>query len=54
MRLSQCKNKMQTTKATHYDYYLLNNRDIGSKYTITLRNKFKDLQENSETLTPCD
>ena len=40
----------QTTKTTHYDWSLLNNRDISYKYTITLRNKFDALQEISKTL----
>ena len=44
---------MQTTKTTHYDWFLLNNKNISDKYTITLRNKF-DAQEISETLNPND
>ena len=44
---------MQTTKTTHYDWSLVNNRDISNKYTITQRNKFDALQM-SETLTPND
>ena len=38
-------------RAGHYDWSLLNNRDIRDKYTITLRNKFDALQEISETPT---
>ena len=38
----------------HYDWSLLNNRNISDKYMITLRNKFDALQEISETLTPND
>ena len=34
--------------------FLLNNRDIRDKYTLTLRNKFDALQEISETPTPID
>ena len=45
---------MQTTKTAHYDWPLLNNRDISYKYSITLRNKFDVLQELSETHTPND
>ena len=45
---------MQTTKITHYDWSLLNNKDISNKYTITLRNKFDALLEISKTLTPND
>ena len=36
----------------HYDWPLLNDRDISDKYMITLRNKFNALQEISETITP--
>ena len=48
------RNATQTTKIVHYDWSLLNNRDISNKYMITLRNKFDALQEISETLTPND
>ena len=41
----------QTTKTTHDDWSLLNNRDISNEYKITLRNKWDALQEISETLT---
>ena len=37
----------------HYDWSLLDNRDIGDKY-ITLRNKFDVLQEVSEAFTSND
>ena len=47
-------NKTQTTKTTYYDWFLLNNRDIRDKYTITPRNIFDALQEIFETLTPND
>ena len=49
-----CRNTTQTTKTTHDDWFLLNNKDNRSKYTITVRNKFNALQEISETLTPND
>ena len=42
-----------TTKE-HYDWYLLNNRDIRDKYVLTQRNKFNALQEKTETHTPND
>ena len=45
---------MQTTKTAHYDWSLLDNRNIYDIYTITLRNKFDALQEISETPTPKD
>ena len=32
--------------------HLLNNRDIGDKYSLTLRNKFDALQEKTERHTP--
>ena len=50
--LSLCRNTKQTTKTIHYDWPLLNHRDISEKYT--LRNKFYALQEISKTLTPND
>ena len=43
---------MSWTTTVHYDYSLLNNRDIRDKYGLTLRNKFDALQEKSETHTP--
>ena len=43
IRLSVRKNTSQTTKITHYDWSLLNNRDISDTYSITLRNKFDAL-----------
>ena len=44
----------RNTTTVHYDCSLLNNRDIGDKYALTLRNKFDALQEKSETHTPND
>ena len=52
IRLSTCRNKTQTAKITLYDLSSLNNRGIGNKYMIAVRNKFDNLQEASETLTP--
>ena len=37
--VSLCRNTKQTTKTKHYDWSLLNYRDISNKYTIALRNK---------------
>ena len=49
IRLSRCRNTMQTTKTTCYDWPLLNKRDISNKY-ITLRNKFNDFLKISKIL----
>ena len=38
----------------HYDWPLLNNRDIGDKYALTLSNKDDALQEIPEAPTPND
>ena len=54
IRLSLSWNTTQTAKTKHYDWSSLNNRDISNKYTITVRNEFKALQEISETLPPND
>ena len=43
-------NTTQTTKTTHCDGSLHNNRDISNKYTIRFRNKFNTLQEKFKTL----
>ena len=54
IRLSLRRNAARTTNNVHYDWSLLNNRDIRDKYTLALRNKFDALQEISETPTPND
>ena len=41
-----------TTK--HYDWALLNNKDIRDKYVLELRNRFETLQEKTEKSTPND
>ena len=41
-----------TTK--HYDWALLNNRDIRDKYVVEMRNTFETLQEKTEKGTPND
>ena len=50
IRLSLRKNA--TTK--HYDWALLNNRDIRDKYVLEFRNRFETLQEKTEKSTPND
>ena len=45
---------LEQTTTIHYDWALLNNKDIRDKYVITLRNKFDALQEKTETHTPND
>ena len=47
------KNATQTTTTVHYNWALLNNRDIRDKYALALRNKFDALQK-TETHTPND
>ena len=53
IRLSLRRNTTRTTTNVHYDWYLLNNRNIRDKYALTLRNKFDALQK-SETHTSND
>ena len=50
--LSLWKNATWTTTTVHYDWALLNNRDIRDKYAIALINKYDALQEKTETHTP--
>ena len=52
IRLSVRRNLAQTTTTAYYGWFQPNNKDIGDKYTITLRNKFDALQGISETPTP--
>ena len=54
IRLSLRRNATRTTTTVHYNWSLLNNRDIRDKYTLTLRNKFDPLPKISETPTPND
>ena len=54
IRLSQQRNATQTTTTIHYDWALLNNRDIRDKYVLALRNKFDALREKIEIRTPND
>ena len=48
------KNAIRTATTKHYDWALLNNRDIRDKYVLELRNRFETLQENTEKATPND
>ena len=43
--LSLRKNATQTATTKHYDWALLNNRDIRDKYVLELRNRFETLQD---------
>ena len=54
IRLSLRKNATRTATTKHYDWALLNNRDIRDKYVLELRNSFKTLQEKTEKGTPND
>ena len=58
---SHSKNTTKPTKKTtrtattkHYDWALLNNRDIRDKYALELRNRFETLQEKTEKGIPTD
>ena len=53
IRLSLGNNATRATTTIHYDWALLNNKDIRDKYVIALRNKFDALQK-SEARTPND
>ena len=48
------KNATWTAITKHYDWALLNNRDIRDKYVLELRNWFETLQEKTEKVTPND
>ena len=54
LRLSLRKNATRTATTKHYDWALLNNRDIRDKYALELRNRFETLQEKTEKSTPND
>ena len=54
VRLSLRKNATRTVTTKHYDWVLLNNRDIRDKYALELRNRFETLQEKEEKNTPND
>ena len=52
IRLSLRKNAKRTATTKHYDWALLNNRDIRDIYVLELRNRFETLQEKTEKSTP--
>ncbi len=52
--MSQQRNTTQTTTTVHYDWSLLNNRDIRDIYALALRKKFNALQEKTDIHTPND
>ena len=54
IRLSLRKNTTWTATTKHYDWALLNNRDIRDKYVVELRNRFETLHEKTEKGTPND
>ncbi len=54
IRVSLRKNATRTATTKHYDWALLNIRDIRDKYVLELRNRFKTLQEKTEKGTPND
>ena len=54
IRLSLRENATRTATTKHYDWALLNNRDIRDKYVLELRNRFEKLQEKESKNTPND
>ena len=52
IRLSLRKNTTRTATTKHYDWALLNNRDIRDKFVLELKNRFETLQEKTEKGTP--
>ena len=48
IRLSLRKNAKRTATTKHYDWALLNNRDIKDKYVLELKNRYETLQERTE------
>ena len=54
IRLSLRKNAKRTATTKHYDWALLNNKDIRDQYVLELRNRFETLQERTEKSTPND
>ena len=51
IRLSLRKNAKRTATTKHYDWALLNNKDVRDKYVLELRNRFEILQEKTEKST---
>ena len=54
IRLSLRRNATRTTTTVHYDWSLLNHRNIRGTFTLTQGNKFDALQDISETPTASD
>ena len=54
IRLSLRKNVKRTATTKHYDWALLNNKDMRDKYVLELRNRSETLQERTEKSTPND
>ena len=54
IRLSLRKNGTRTATPKHYDWALLNYRDIRDKNILELRNRFETLQEKTEIGIPND
>ena len=54
IRLSLRKNAKRTATTKHYNWALLNNKDVRDKYVLELRNRFETLQEKTEKSTPND
>ena len=54
IRLSLRKNATRTATHIYYDWAFLNNRYIGDKYVLELRNRFETLQEKTKKGTPND
>ena len=52
IRLSLRKNATRTATTKHYDWALLNSRDVKEKYVLELRNRFETLQEKTEKRYP--
>ena len=50
IRLSLRKNATRTATTKHYDWALLNNKDIRDKYVLELRNRLETLQEKEEKI----
>ena len=54
IRLCLQKKAARITTTVHYEWFLIYNRDIKDKYTLTLRKKFDSLQDLSEHSSPND
>ena len=53
-RLTLRKNVKRTATTKHYDWALLNNRDIRDKYVLEFKKRYETLQERTEKSTPND